>query len=685
MKQNHNAKVITLQKGFQSRFARSNCDTVFGGGVLNPQPVGSKVLTLDGFVAIEKLRAGDKIVGVCNYEQEVTHVDNEGEKDCVRITIEDGSSVECALDHKWVIRKGETGYCETATSWELLEAFEVLKDNKKESYIYIYRYDELSNLTYPVLVKSCDDIGKKECICIGVYNEDELYITDNYLVTKNCGKTFAAILSVAEPSLDPKFRAVFTRRNLGNLKTAGGIVDDFRTAYGSSIDIKISDAPRITFPSGAYVDCIHIADETPSRLMERVKGIQADFIYMDELTSYQFSSFSILGTRLRGKASWSGHIFGTTNPKRSHWTRKWLDWYIGNDGFIRADRDGVVRYYYMMDERVDSVVWGDSKEEVYAQCKSKIDSQLARLGGSFTYQDMIRSFVFYVGKMSENMASIGNNKGYAGSVAAVGGRRAQQLIEGNFNVDEDADEDAPIKPEEAMGVFSNDPQVNGDKWITCDLADVGKDNMVALVWDGFHVIDALVIGQSTPRVNADRLIELAKNYDISDSHIIYDGINAAYMFDYIPDAIPCRAFETPRGIDGRGVATLKDECYMRLIRSIRENRLSFSDKVANMRYRHAVDKEELYVASEFVEECSVVRWRELPNGKKRLLGKKEMNARLGKGRSMDLLDPCAMRMYPVLGYRCGEELALTADFSDAYDEDEDFYGKNSIYDDTTWA
>lgn len=34
----------------------------------------------------------------------------------------------------------------------------------------------------------------------------------------NCGKSFAAILSVAEPSLDPNFRACFTRRTFTELR-----------------------------------------------------------------------------------------------------------------------------------------------------------------------------------------------------------------------------------------------------------------------------------------------------------------------------------------------------------------------------------------------------------------------------------------------------------------------------------
>ena len=74
------------------------------------------------------------------------------------------------------------------------------------------------------------------------------------------------------------------------------------------------------------------------------------------------------------------------------------------------------------------------------------------------------------------------------------------------------------------------------------------------------------------------------------------------------------------------------------------------------------------------------------NGKLTLLTKKEMNAMLGKGRSMDLLDPCAMRMLPLLEYPYGEELTATLKL-DNNDEDEDMYKKENadIYDDSFWS
>jgi hypothetical protein len=146
--------------------------------------------------------------------------------------------------------------------------------------------------------------------------------------------------------------------------------------------------------------------------------------------------------------------------------------------------------------------------------------------------------VFIKGNLAENTALLKNNPGYIGSVASTGGKMSHMLIEGNWNVDMEDDSEAPIPSYKAREIELADPQINGDRWITADLADTGKDNFVALVWDGFHIIDIVVLGHSTPQQNANTLQILADRYNIPDTHIIFDGNNGAYINDYIPDAIP---------------------------------------------------------------------------------------------------------------------------------------------------
>lgn len=503
----------------------------------------------------------------------------------------------------------------------------------------------------------------------------------------NSGKSFASVLSVAEPSLDPNFRALFLRNNLDDLKAGGGLLDTFVEAYGTKgCKVIESGNPHVDFPSGARVDVTHVSDQSKNKVLQRFKGRQYDLIYFDEGTGFTWECFTTIYSRNRGKGKWTGKMRMTTNPKRSHWLRKFLDWYIGADGFIMEERNGVVRYFYINGETVNDVVWGDTKEEVYRQCKVKIDRQLKRVnrgGGSATYEDLIKSFTFYLGSISENKASLSTNTGYVGSVAVMGEREALANLEGNWNVDPDEELDAPIPSTCANQVFLNDEQINGDGWVTADLADTGTDNFLAFAWNGLHIYDKLVLSKSTPRMNAERLQMFAASHNIADNHIIFDAIRGTYILDYIPDAIPFVSYRAPIGMYGRMARSLKDECYLRLVELIKRGMISMDDKVASSNYNHQNLKEAITFQVEFLEECAVVRFKEVANGKKTLFTKKEMNAMLGKGRSMDVLDPCAMRMLPLLEYTYGEELTATMELLPETNEQEN--DMVSIYDDSVWA
>lgn len=501
-----------------------------------------------------------------------------------------------------------------------------------------------------------------------------------------CGKTTAAVLSVAEPSSDGRFRGLFLRNNLGDARASGGLLDTFREIYGDYIDVVESGEPRVTFPSGAKIDVTHVSDQSWDKVMQRFKGRQYDYIYFDEGTGFTWQCFTAIYTRNRGTASWTGKVRMTTNPERNHWLRTFLDWYIGPDGYIDPNREGIVRYFYINGETVDDVVWGNTKEEVYMQCKIQIDRALNKINGkngSATYEDMIKSFTFYLGRMSENKASIGNNKGYAGSVAVTGGRNAEQLLEGNWNVSPSESLDAVITSYAANDAFIVDPQINNDRWITADLADTGTDNFLAIAWNGFHIIDILILGQTTPKENADRLKLFAAQHNVADSHIIFDAIRGTYINDYIPDAVPFVSYRAPIGLYSRAAYNLKSECYLRLVEMLKRGGISFEEGIGRRIYEHRNMKTEITIQNEFMEECSVVRFKDMPSGKKSLISKKEMNAKLGKNRSMDLLDPCAMRMLPVLDCPYGDELVITASQDD--ESDALYANRQNIYDDTFWG
>lgn len=501
------------------------------------------------------------------------------------------------------------------------------------------------------------------------------------------GKSHGLVLALAEPLMtDPNFRALISRRSLQSQKSGGGFVDTFQDIFGEYASVKTADSPRISFPCGAYCDLTYIDDSNLDKMRERAKGWQYDVIAIDELTEMSWEVFTYLQTRNRGRSkTFTGKFFATLNPKRSHWSRIFLDWYIGIDGFILPERNGVVRFFYINGASVKDVVWGDSKEEVYAKCKIDIDRKLKRIGADdkFSYKDMIKSFVFYKGTITENKAVLENNPGYIGSIAASGGRMSQALLEGNFNVDPEEETDIPIPSEAARDCFVADPAVTGDKWVTADLADFGTDNLVALAWNGFHVIDILILSHTTPRDNARRIKEFADRNDVGEAHIIYDATAGRYFNDYIPEAVPYLSATRPVGLYALTAMSLKDLCYLRLAKMIAHRDITFEERVANSTYTHQKLKYIVTVQNEFLEECAVVRFEKMGSGKNRLWSKKKMNAMLGRGRSMDLLDPCAMRMLPCVDLEYGSEIDAGLRLGEATHPNTPV--TYSVFDETFWA
>lgn len=507
------------------------------------------------------------------------------------------------------------------------------------------------------------------------------------------GKTFGALLMAAQPSTDPNFKMVCLRKNLNDTKVGGGMTDDARFIYSDmGATLKMSESPRLSFPNGAFIDFTHMADETPDKVLERVKGWQYDCVYLDEGTGFEWTTFKTIFSRVRGKANWTGKIRITTNPKKSHWLRKWVDWYIDPlTGKPIPERDGKVRYFYIKGDKIEDVVEGNTAEEVYSKCRYEIDDSIRAISSSeskrqYTYKDFVKTKTFYGGRLSENTDL---RSDYVGNIAAMGEKQRQANLEQNWNVDPDEDEHIPITSKMAQNVFMNDAAVNGDKWVTMDIADVGTDNAVILAWNGFHVIDIDIIMLSTPKENAQRAKAMAARHGVADCNIVYDATAARYFNDYIEDAIPYISGEKSKGMDAFTSLRIKDACYRRLVSMIKRGQLTFSDEVAQRIYTHQNLKLPITVQSEFLEECSVVRFIRMQSGKDTLMTKKQMNSNLGKNRSMDLLDPCAMRMYPTLYLEYGEELADGFKKAQPLQEDntDDWGDKTNvnIYDTTLWA
>lgn len=535
-----------------------------------------------------------------------------------------------------------------------------------------------------VYVTSIEYIDHEDSRCISIEDRLHLYVAGDYVTTHN---TFGAAMATAEPSLDPRWRGLVVKNNIDDLKRGGGVIDTFSAElYGSEASLRNSEMPRLTFPNGAWIDFCHLADQSYKAIMRRFKSSQYDWIYFDELTEFSWDAFRALLTRNRGKSAYAGKCLATTNPERESWIRVFIDWYIDDEGYIIPERDGVVRYFFIKGKTVNEVVWGDTKEEVYRQCRFEIDD-LMRSQKTDRWDVFIKSFTFYEGRMSDNKEMLEANPNYVGTIAMMGETERKKLLGGCWNVSSSDDDDAVVTYDEAASVFTNDEQRNGDGWITVDLADYGTNNFLQIAWDGFHVKDIDIVPFSTPRGNAERCMLFAAKHGIAHSHIIFDATSGMYFKDYIPEAIPYVSGYAPMGLNALQYTRLKDCCYGKFVFMLKHNLISFSSDVANSTYVNAASKtvSTSTVQDEFCEEVRTIRWVDAQNGKKRLMTKKEMKKMLGRGRSPDLVDPMTMRMYPVLGVQDGYELENGRVEAARYEEQKSSGDTVDIYDDTAFG
>lgn len=130
---------------------------------------------------------------------------------------------------------------------------------------------------------------------------------------------------------------------------------------------------------------------------------------------------------------------------------------------------------------------------------------------------------------------------------------------------------------------------------------------------------------------------------------------------------------------------LKDYCYGKFLWLVKNGYVSCTEDVARRTFEHKKLKDRITIQDEFIREIRVIRFVDAQNGKKRLLTKKELNKQLGAGQSLDLLDCCAMRTYPLLKIANGYELESSRYENEMYEEERKNGQRVNIYEDANFG
>jgi len=198
----------------------------------------------------------------------------------------------------------------------------------------------------------------------------------------------------------------------------------------------------------------------------------------------------------------------------------------------------------------------------------------------------------------------------------------------------EASEDAGqlISNESIQKLFSNTHLNDGVNYITADIARLGKDKTVIMVWSGLRVVEVVEMNTSLVTESIQTIRKLQLKYNVNTHNIICDedGVGGGVV-----DGVRCIGFVNnakPIKVTGKteNFANLKTQCYYKLAEFINRNELyvKCDEKINKL----------------LTEELEWVRLpKEIDTSRLSLLSKDEVKKQIG--RSPDYSDALMMRMY----------------------------------------
>ena len=171
--------------------------------------------------------------------------------------------------------------------------------------------------------------------------------------------------------------------------------------------------------------------------------------------------------------------------------------------------------------------------------------------------------------------------------------------------------------------------VNGEKYITCDVARFGSDRTVIMVWEGLHITYIRTLLKSAVNDVVDEVRQLQQEHQINLRNIIVDedGVGGG-----VKDYLRCQGFvNNARPIKKENYQNLKTQCYYKLADLINKGQIGITCNDVN-------------VKNNIIEECEQIRTKDADKDNKlQIIPKDTIKDILG--RSPDYADALAMRMY----------------------------------------
>ena len=215
---------------------------------------------------------------------------------------------------------------------------------------------------------------------------------------------------------------------------------------------------------------------------------------------------------------------------------------------------------------------------------------------------------------------------YKGQLEKLDRLSKERLLFGNWEYD--ASDDNLIEYNSILNLFSQ-KGLEGDKYITCDVARFGNDKSVVMLWNGLTVLNIKTFETNTITELAEYIKTLQQKEGVKTNNILADedGLGGGLI-----DILRIKGFQNnSRPLKNENYQNLKTQCYYKLADLVNKGQVGIvNDNITTRQH--------------IIEELEQVRSKDQDkDNKNKIVDKDTVKAIIG--RSPDYADCLAMRMY----------------------------------------
>lgn len=346
------------------------------------------------------------------------------------------------------------------------------------------------------------------------------------------GKTYSMYLKQLYGIDKQSYSGVMISVRLQDSKKGSSIFRDAVEVLGNfaGCEYNSSDYPTFTWKQwNSSVRLIHsnFNADNPNEWEEfkdYAKKVQASYIAIDEATEIkQFKMFTYWFGRNRDASGMTPQMVLSFNPEHTHWTTQMMKdgGYIGDDWYIKPEMIGKTRYFYIEKDTPESIIWGDTPEEVAERADIHLTEKDIEVGA--TIHSIVKSFTLFTGEAADNKKLVAATKGQSlGNLHAVGGTQRSIVKGAYFGPVEN--EELNVTRQMIHDLWVNPINDDENMYATLDVSggSENSDNCPMIIWKGLRIV-AIKMFKGSAKELVDWIDRVLKEYNVPIENFAFDA------------------------------------------------------------------------------------------------------------------------------------------------------------------